>query len=112
MFEHDNEEQRARRVFSRRSLLIGGGQLVGFSALTWRLFQLQVLDENRYSPLADENRTSLQVLIPKRGRILDRNGAILADSEETFRVVLTPALAVDVPVVLEKFRGVFVPRFE
>ena len=108
MFEHDNEERQARRAFTRRAILMGGGQLLGFSALAWRLFQLQVLDEGRYDPLADENRTSLQVLIPKRGRILDRNGAVLADSEETFRVTLTPALAGDVASVLEKFRR-FVP---
>lgn len=108
MFEHDNEERQARRAFTRRAILIGGGQLLGFSALAWRLFQLQVLDEGRYDPLADENRTSLQVLIPKRGRILDRNGAVLADSEETFRVTLTPALAGDVASVLEEFRR-FVP---
>lgn len=70
MFEHDNEERQARHAFTRRAILMGGGQLLGFSALAWRLFQLQVLDEGRYDPLADENRTSLQVLIPKRGRIL------------------------------------------
>lgn len=108
MFEHDNEERQARHAFTRRAILMGGGQLLGFSALAWRLFQLQVLDEGRYDPLADENRTSLQVLIPKRGRILDRNGAVLADSEETFRVTLTPALAGDVASVLEEFRR-FVP---
>lgn len=108
MFDHDNEERQARRSFARRAVLMGGAQLLGFSALAWRLFQLQVLDEDRYDPLADENRTSLQVLIPKRGRILDRNGAVLADNEETFRVTLTPALAGDVPLVLAKFRR-FVP---
>ena len=47
MFEHDNEERQARRAFTRRAILMGGGQLLGFSALAWRLFQLQVLDEGR-----------------------------------------------------------------
>ncbi|MGE0053564.1 MAG: penicillin-binding protein 2 [Hyphomicrobium sp.] len=108
MFEHDNEERQARRTFTRRAILMGGAQLLGFSAVAWRLFQLQVLDEGRYDPLADENRTSLQVLIPKRGRIVDRNGVVLADNEETFRVTLTPALAGDVRDVLDRFRR-FVP---
>ncbi|MEZ5899415.1 MAG: penicillin-binding protein 2 [Hyphomicrobiaceae bacterium] len=108
MFEHDNEERQARRTFTRRAILMGGAQLLGFSAVAWRLFQLQVLDEGRYDPLADENRTSLQVLIPKRGRIVDRNGVVLADNEETFRVTLTPALAGDVRGVLDRFRR-FVP---
>jgi penicillin-binding protein 2 len=104
MFDHDNEEREARRTFSRRVLLMGGLQMLGVSAVTWRLFQLQVLDEGRYDPLADENRTSLHILIPKRGRILDRRGAVLADNEESFRVTLTPALAGDTGAVLSIFR--------
>lgn len=104
MFDHDSEERDAKRKFSRRALLVSGGQMFGFSALAWRLFQLQVLDEGRYSPLADENRTSLQVVLPKRGRIFDRRGIILADNEESFRVSITPALAGDVPSVLQQLR--------
>lgn len=107
MFDHDNEEREARRTFSRRALLVGGLQMLSLSAVTWRLFQLQVLDEGRYDPLADENRTSLHILIPKRGRILDRRGAVLADNEESFRVTLTPALAGDTGAVLSTFRNSF-----
>lgn len=104
MFDHDSEEREAKRKFSRRALLVGGGQMLGFGALAWRLFQLQVLEEGRYDPLADENRTSLQVVLPKRGRIFDRKGLILADNEETFRVTITPALAGDIPSVLQQLR--------
>ncbi len=104
MFDHDSEEREAKRKFSRRALLVSGGQMFGFSALAWRLFQLQVLDEGRYVPQADENRTSLQVVLPKRGRIFDRRGVILADNDESFRVSITPALAGDVPSVLQQLR--------
>ena len=96
MFEHDNEEKQARQQFTRRAMLSGAAQLAGFSALGWRLFELQVVGQSRYAPLADENRISLQVLAPKRGRILDRTGLVFADNEEIFRVALTPALAGDV----------------
>ena len=102
MFDHNSEEREAKRKFSRRALVVGGGQMLGFSALAWRLFQLQVLEEGRYDPLADENRTSLQVVLPTRGRIFDRRGLILADNEESFRVTITPALAGDVPGVLQQ----------
>lgn len=104
MFEHDSEEREGRRRFSRRALVVGATQALGFAAVGWRLFQLQVLDEGRYDPLADDNRISLQVLAPKRGRIFDRSGSVLADNEETFRVTLTPALAGDVRRVLASFR--------
>ena len=67
MFDHDSEEREAKRKFSRRALLVSGGQMFGFSALAWRLFQLQVLDEGRYVPQADENRT-MPVVEPIRRR--------------------------------------------
>lgn len=104
MFEHDNEEQIAKRRFGRRTLLLGGAQVAAFSLLGWRLFKLQVIDQGKYMPMAEENRINLQVLAPKRGRILDRRGVPLADNEESFRATLTPALAGDVPAVLGLFR--------
>lgn len=110
MFDHDSEEREAKRKFTRRAMVAGGGQLVGFGALAWRLFQLQVLEEGHYDPLADENRTSLQVVVPKRGRILDRKGLVLADNEETFRVTITPALAGDVPNVLQQLTRIIPVR--
>lgn len=106
MFDQDNHEREAKRRFSRRTLLVGAGQMAGLSVLGWRLFQLQVVNHGRYAPLADENRISLQTLAPKRGRILDRNGLVLADNEEHFRATLTPGLAGDVAHILSLFRRI------
>jgi penicillin-binding protein 2 len=106
MFEHDNEEGTAKSTFTRRTMLVGGVQAAAFSLLGWRLFKLQVVDQGKYVPLAEENRINLQILAPKRGRILDRRGTVLADNEEMFRATLTPALAGDVPTVLALFRRI------
>ena len=106
MFEHDSEEILAKRRFTRRAAIAALGQLAGFSLLGWRLFQLQVVGHGRYAPLADENRISLQVLAPKRGRIFDRAGVVLADNEETFRATLVPALSGDPAAVLGNFHRV------
>ena len=106
MPDRDPEEAAAKKRFSRRVFVVGGAQAAGFGLLGWRLFNLQVLEEGRYAPLADENRVNLQVLAPKRGRVLDRRGVILADNEETFRATLTPTLAVDVAGVLSLFRRI------
>ncbi len=106
MFEHDNEEGSAKRTFTRRTMLVGGVQAAAFSLLGWRLFKLQVVDQGKYVPLAEENRINLQILAPKRGRILDRRGIVLAENEEIFRASLTPALAGDVPTVLALFRRI------
>jgi cell division protein FtsI/penicillin-binding protein 2 len=81
-------------------------QAAGLGALGLRFFNLQVVQEGRYAPLAEENRINLQVLAPKRGRILDRNGVELAGNDEVFRAILIPALTADVRASLVAFRRI------
>ena len=66
-----------------------------------RLYQLQVRDAPRYRRLADRNRIDIQMFAPTRGRILDRNGEILADNQETRRIVIIPDLAGDLEKTLK-----------
>jgi penicillin-binding protein 2 len=96
--ETDDSDQRGR--FSRRTLLLGLGQLAGLGLISGRLYQLQVMDESRYAPMAEENRINLQMLAPLRGRILDRFGEVLAANQESYRVVVIPSLARDLRGVL------------
>jgi penicillin-binding protein 2 len=96
------DDRRKRSQFTRRCLLLGGAQAAGFALVGWRLFDLQVRDASRYAPLAEENRINLQVLAPKRGRILDVFGRVLADNQEMFRVTITPSLAGNVAGVLRR----------
>lgn len=93
---------RSRRSFSRRLVLAGVGQVAGFSLVAGRLYQLQVLDRQYYAPLADNNRMSIQILAPVRGRILDRNGLVLASNDEKFAVSVIPGLTEDLTATLEK----------
>jgi len=74
--------------FTRRAALLGGGQLLLLSALAGRLYYLQVLQSDQYTVLADENRISLRLLAPPRGRILDRFGVELANNRQNYRVVI------------------------
>lgn len=102
MADIGDEHRPPQNQFSRRSLLLGGMQALGLAVVGWRLFDLQVLGARRYAPLAEENRINLQALAPKRGRIVDAFGRLLADNEETFRVTITPSLAKDVPGILRR----------
>lgn len=95
MFIREADDQDQRRRFSRRALLVGAGQLVALGALASRLYQLQVMDQDRYALLADDNRIASHSLAPERGRILDRNGTVLADNITTYRVSIVPALVSD-----------------
>jgi penicillin-binding protein 2 len=106
MSDLDDDERAHRMMFSRRALILGGVQAAGLGILGLRFFNLQVVQEGRYAPLAEENRINLQVVAPKRGRILDRNGVELASNEEVFRAILIPALTADVKASLAQFRRI------
>ncbi|SKA33756.1 penicillin-binding protein 2 [Enhydrobacter aerosaccus] len=76
-------------LFTRRSLLLAGGQLTLMSALAGRLYQLQVLDSERFSTMAEENRVNVRLLPPSRGLIFDRTGEPLAINRNNFRAMVT-----------------------
>lgn len=83
------------KSFSRRVAVLASGKAALFLLLAGRLYQLQVLDSNRYRMLADENRINLRLLLPPRGRILDRHGTPVAVNRENYRAMLTAEKAHD-----------------
>jgi len=52
------------------------------------MYYLQVIEARKYAVLADENRISLRLLPPPRGRILDRNGIPMAVNQQNYRALL------------------------
>lgn len=74
------------------------GSVMG--TLGHRMWQFGVRDSAEYFLLAEENRISLRLVAPVRGRIFDRTGKIVADNEQTFRVALIPEEARDLETVL------------
>ncbi|MDD3028751.1 MAG: penicillin-binding protein 2 [Alphaproteobacteria bacterium] len=78
------------RIFSRRALLIGGAQMLLFSLLAGRIYYLQILKGGNYRRMAEDNRINLRMVLPPRGKILDRFGTPLAVNDQTFRAVLLP----------------------
>jgi penicillin-binding protein 2 len=94
---HDAERQRS---FTRRGLVFGGAQIALFAALGARLWRLQVEEGERYRLLADDNRISARLLMPPRGRILDRRGRELAHNIPTYRVRIVRERAKDARATL------------
>lgn len=88
-------ETQREKLFTRRTALLAGGQSVLAALLAGRLYQLQILEKDRYTLLADENRINLRLLAPPRGRIFDRFGVALADNRQNYRVVIVPEQAGD-----------------
>ena len=88
--------------------MLAGGQFVLLSALVGRLYYLQVVQSDRYVMLADENRISIKLLPPPRGRILDRTGAALATNRLNYRIALVSEQAKDVAATLDSI-GALIP---
>ncbi|MEK9671701.1 MAG: penicillin-binding protein 2 [Rhodospirillaceae bacterium] len=81
-------DQERQKLFARRTAMLIGGKLVLVSLLAGRMYHLQVVKGERYKMLADENRISLRLLAPPRGRIVDRFGVPVADNKQNYRVML------------------------
>ena len=64
--------------------------LVSFSLIFFRLFFLQVLNHQSYKKMSDQNRIRLIATQPIRGRIIDKNGFVLADSRLRYSLIVKP----------------------
>ncbi len=84
-FSDVNERQGS---FLRRTFVVGGLTSLGIVALTGRLAQLQVFQAQEYATLASENQFNFRMVPPPRGRILDRNGVVIAGNRPSFRVLV------------------------
>ena len=98
---HAARDASAQKLLTRRAALLAGGQVALVATLAGRLYQLQVLERDRYRVLADENRINLRLLAPPRGRILDRFGVALADNRQNYRVVIVPEQTGDIDATLD-----------
>ncbi|MDG2479964.1 MAG: penicillin-binding protein 2 [Alphaproteobacteria bacterium] len=77
-----------RKQFTRRALVLAGGQLLIVSGLVANLYKLQVLEASDYQVMADDNRINVRLLPPSRGLITDRFGEGMAVNRPTYQLVL------------------------
>ena len=84
-FSDVNERQGS---FLRRTFVVGGLTTLGVGALTVRLAQLQVVQAQEYASLSSQNQFNFRLVPPPRGRILDRNGVVIAGNRPSFRVLV------------------------
>jgi penicillin-binding protein 2 len=95
------EDSNRFKLFSRRAAILGGAKIAMLGVLVGRMYQLQVLESDRYKMLADENRINMRLLPPPRGRILDRFGHPLAANRENYRALIVAEQTPDVEHTLD-----------
>src|SRR5210317_1555478 len=76
------------KKISRRFIFLSliKGSIVG--AISWRLFDLQLIENQKYEKLSDNNQFDYHLISPDRGRILDRRMRLIAGNEDAFHLVL------------------------
>ena len=98
------DDTRRTGVFTRRALLMMGGQVALLGGLAARLYQVQVVEGGRYATLAEENRISARLIAPPRGRMLDRFGTVVAGNRLNWRALLIAEQTADVDRDARHFR--------
>jgi penicillin-binding protein 2 len=78
------------RENGRTAVVLGFISLLLFGFITPRLIFLQVVEGGRNHELAEKNRVRLIPEAPERGKILDRKGRILADSDFQYSLFVWP----------------------
>ncbi len=97
-------EAERNRIFTRRALMLGVGQLGVGAALIGRMAWLSIFQSSKYKTQAEENRISLRLIAPRRGLILDRFGVPLALNRPDFRLALIPEQVQDIDKTLNAVR--------
>ncbi|MEW4448052.1 penicillin-binding protein 2 [Qipengyuania sp. JC766] len=76
--------------FDRRSFVVGAvGAGIG-TLLAVRMAYIAIAENERWKVEAESNRVNLSLIPPRRGWILDREGAPLASNQADFRVDIIP----------------------
>jgi penicillin-binding protein 2 len=85
----DGRVEPAKRL--SRFLVFALAALIAVSALTARLFYLQITNGTEYATLSSQNRSVLQSIASTRGLMYDRNGRLLVTNVPTYTVKVRPS---------------------
>ena len=106
MRKSQKEVQESSRKLGRRTLVLGGLQLVFVAGLGLRMRHLQIEKSDQFRLLAEENRINLRLIPPARGLIYDRNGVVIADNEQNYRIVMVREDAGDIDETLARLSSI------
>jgi penicillin-binding protein 2 len=98
----DRRDSSRHKIFTRRAIILGGVQAAAFTLLGGRMYYLQIAKADEYRMLSEENRISVRLIAPLRGRIVDRFGTALASNRENYRAMLISEQTTDVKETLDR----------
>jgi penicillin-binding protein 2 len=81
-------------------LIVAAAQIGFVGILGARMRYMQVEQADEFRLLADENRINIRLIPPARGQLFDRNGAVIAENEPSYRITMVREDAGDVNTVI------------
>ena len=94
MFYSENKKQYT--AINRRTFFLYLFKLTFFSAVGFRLYNLQIIDSKKYKTLSKNNQINLEIIPPVRGEIFDRNQNLLATNKQVFDIYLIPEKTISI----------------
>ncbi len=85
-----SEQKKQVSIFNRRTFVLFLLKFSLFSAVGWRLYNIQILDASKYNTLSKKNQIDLEIIFPIRGKIFDRNNILIAKNEKVYDLYLIP----------------------
>ncbi len=85
-----SEQKKQITTYNRRTFFLFLLKLSLFSAVGWRMYNIQILDSSKYKTLSKKNQIDLEIIFPLRGKIFDRNNILIAENEKVYDVYLIP----------------------
>lgn len=80
--------------------------LLGMGLLLYRLTVLQVARHDVFREQAEKNRTAIVPIVPHRGSIIDRNGAVLASNYSAHTLELIPSEIDNLDATIDALRSI------
>lgn len=96
------DAERELQQFRLRLAIATGFVLVLFGTLFIRFIYLQVVQHEHYHTLAEANRISILPIVPSRGIIVDRNGAVLATNYAAYTLEITASKVQDLEATIDE----------
>ena len=90
------------QTISRRFLFLSMLKSLAIGSIGWRLFDLQIIENQKYEKLSDNNQFNYHVVPPERGQILDREMRLLAGNMDGFSLILNWNKNLKIDLIIKK----------
>ncbi len=91
-----------KKNIERRFVLLSALKGISFGVLSWRLFDLQVIENKKYDKLSKDNQFNFSLVVPERGEIYDRKGRVLAANRDAFSLYIKSSENLNIENILNK----------